>query len=135
MQPDVFNIVYSETYNECELNVKIFNTSEILKIISMGETSRVQFKRELAPGQAGDIVAEIVAMSNVEGGKILIGIEDKTGAVIGLGFDELEKASNYLFNWTANNIKPAVAIFTETVNIDINLFREFYQKKYEEQSY
>jgi len=94
------------------------NSVEIREVINAGETSRVQFKKELKAKQADDLVAELVAMSNFEGGKILIGIEDKKGTVIGLGFDALEKANNYLFNWATNNIKPAVTIFTETVSID-----------------
>ena len=94
------------------------NNIEIREVINAGETSLVQFKKELKAKQADDLVAELVAMSNFEGGKILIGIEDKKGTVIGLGFDALEKANNYLFNWATNNIKPAITIFTETVSID-----------------
>ncbi len=94
------------------------NAVEIRELINAGETSRVQFKRELQAKQADDIVAELVAMSNFEGGKILIGVEDKKGTVIGLGFEALEKANNYLFNWATNNIKPSITVFTETVNID-----------------
>jgi len=91
---------------------------EIREIINAGETSRVQFKQERKAKQADDIVAEIVAMYNFEGGKILIGVDDKKGTVIGLGFEALEKANNYLFNWATNNIKPSVTLFTETVSID-----------------
>jgi ATP-dependent DNA helicase RecG len=91
---------------------------EIREIINGGETSRVQFKKELKAKQAEDIVAELVAMSNFEGGKILIGVEDKKGTIIGLDFEALEKANNYLFNWATNNVKPSVTVFTETVSID-----------------
>jgi ATP-dependent DNA helicase RecG len=57
-------------------------------------------------------------MSNFEGGKILIGVEDKKGTVIGVEFEALEKANNYLFNWATNNVKPSVTVFTETIYID-----------------
>ncbi|MBE9551454.1 MAG: putative DNA binding domain-containing protein [Proteobacteria bacterium] len=94
------------------------NASELLDIINAGETSRVQFKKELQSKQAGDIVAEMVAMSNSEGGTILFGVEDKTGDIGGLDFKEVEATNNYLFNWATNNIKPCVTVFTETVNIE-----------------
>ncbi len=91
---------------------------ELHEIINAGETSRVQFKKKLQPKQAGDIVAEMVAMSNFEGGTILFGVEDKTGNISGLSFAEIEAANNYLFNWATNNIKPSIAVFTETVSVE-----------------
>ena len=94
------------------------NALELLDMIDAGETSRVQFKKELQPKQAGDIVAEMVAMSNFEGGTILVGVEDKTGNIRGMSFTEIEAANNYLFNWATNNVKPSVAVFTETVKIE-----------------
>lgn len=89
---------------------------ELLDIINAGETSKVQFKRELKSKQADDIVAEMVAMSNYEGGIILLGVENKSGNIFGLNFEEIESANNYLFNWASNNIKPAIIIYTETIN-------------------
>ena len=94
------------------------NALELLDMIDAGETSRVQFKKELQPKQAGDIVAEMVAMSNFEGGTLLVGVEDKTGNIRGMSFTEIEAANNYLFNWATNNVKPSVAVFTETVKIE-----------------
>jgi len=89
---------------------------ELLDIINAGETSKVQFKRELKLKQAADIVAEMVAMSNYEGGIMLLGVENKSGNIVGLTFEEIESANNYLFNWASNNIKPAIIIYTETIN-------------------
>jgi len=75
------------------------NTTELIKIINGGENSQVQFKQQLKAKPADDIVAELVAMSNFQGGKILIGIEDKAANIIGLDFETIEKVNNYLFNW------------------------------------
>jgi predicted HTH transcriptional regulator len=94
------------------------NTVELLDIVNGGENSRVQFKREITTKQSGDIAAEIVAMSNFEGGLIIVGIEDKTGNITGLSFREIETINNLLFNWASNQIKPAISIFTETVAAD-----------------
>jgi|ERR1035437_708239 ATP-dependent DNA helicase RecG len=94
------------------------NAIELLDMIAAGETSRVQFKRELKSKQAENIIAELVAMSNYEGGTMLIGVEDATGKIIGLIFDEINSANNDLFNWASNNIKPPIIIYTETININ-----------------
>lgn len=91
---------------------------ELLEKITGGETSSVQFKRELKPKQAEDIIAEMVALSNYEGGIIILGVEDKSGSIVGLSFEEIEEANNLFFNWATNNIKPAIIIYTETVNVD-----------------
>ncbi len=40
------------------------NTIELLEKINAGESSLIQFKREITPKQSGDIAAEMVAMSN-----------------------------------------------------------------------
>lgn len=91
---------------------------ELLSIVSSGENSTVQFKRTVTRHLASDITAEMVALSNTEGGLIIIGIDDKTGDIIGLNFKEIETINNLLFNWAANNVKPAINIFTETVILD-----------------
>ncbi|HEY5535339.1 MAG TPA: RNA-binding domain-containing protein [Ignavibacteria bacterium] len=91
---------------------------ELLEKINGGETSNVQFKREIKPKQADDIIAEMVAMSNYEGGIILLGIEDKSGSIVGLSFEEIEEANNFFFNWATNNVKPAIFVYTETVNVN-----------------
>ena len=90
---------------------------ELLDIINAGETSKVEFKREIKPKQADNIIAEMVAMSNYEGGIMLIGVEDETGNIVGLKFEEINSANKDLFNWASNNIKPAIIIYTETINI------------------
>jgi len=94
------------------------NTVELLDLVNRGESSLIQFKREITPKQSGDIAAEMVAMSNFEGGLIIIGIEDKKGDIIGLNFKAIEAINNLLFNWASNNIKPAITIFTETVLVE-----------------
>jgi len=66
------------------------NTVELLDLVNRGESSLIQFKREITPKQSGDIAAEMVAMSNFEGGLIIIGVEDKTGDIIGLNFKAIE---------------------------------------------
>lgn len=91
---------------------------EIKQLIESGESSTVQFKRMIKSSKTNDLVAEMVAMSNYQGGTIIIGVDDATGEITGLDFNDIEKYNNYLFNWATNNVNPSIVIYTETVTID-----------------
>jgi predicted HTH transcriptional regulator len=88
---------------------------ELVDIISSGETSKVQFKRELDSNDA--MAAELIAFSNAKGGKIFIGVEDKTGELIGLNADQIRSYNQLLANIANDMIKPKVFIFTEVINV------------------
>lgn len=94
------------------------NVIEVLDIIGSGETSKVQFKREIDNDDA--IAAEIIAMSNSKGGRIIFGVEDKTGQIIGLDYEQIQNYSNKLANIANDRIKPQVFIRTEVVSVDDN---------------
>ena len=51
--------------------------AEIKKLIKKGEGKTIEFKRTLPDGN--HIAKTVIAFSNMAGGKIIIGIEDKTG--------------------------------------------------------
>ena len=86
---------------------------ELLTLLEIGETSRVQFKDKMPHGDS--IAQEIVAMSNSAGGIILFGIEDVTGTVNGLSPEEIELYDRQI-SQVADNIKPPVYVTTEVVN-------------------
>ena len=90
------------------------NIIELLDIVSSGETSKVQFKETLP--QADSMSREIVAMSNSIGGIILLGIKDKTGAIVGLSPEQIEYADRKIAEF-ADNIKPTVYVSTEVVKV------------------
>lgn len=94
------------------------NAIELLDIISSGETSRVQFKREI--GNDNSIAAELIALSNSKGGIILFGIEDKTGKVVGLDYQQLQSFNNRLATTTSEKVKPEISIDTEVVTVSTN---------------
>jgi predicted HTH transcriptional regulator len=91
------------------------NPIELLNIISAGETSRVQFKREL--DNQDKVASEIIAFSNSKGGMILFGVEDKTGGIIGLDYQELQKTGNIVATIANDFVKPLVYITTEVVRV------------------
>lgn len=91
------------------------NESELLNLIQMGESSQVQFKFRVTNANA--IGAEMVALANTKGGKIIIGVDDKTAEIDGLSFTELQEANALLANAASNNVKTPVYIYTETVKV------------------
>ncbi len=98
------------------------NAIQLLDLISTGETSTVQFKKEMP--HRDSIQQEIVAMSNSSGGQILMGIEDVTGQPIGLNPEQIEEYDRVVAQ-IVDNVKPVVFIQTEVVKLvgtgDINI--------------
>jgi predicted HTH transcriptional regulator len=90
------------------------NAIELLDIISAGETSKVQFKQEMDDDK---FAAEMIAMSNAKGGVILVGVEDKTGQITGLNYEQLQSYNSRLANIANDKVKPQIFISTEVVSI------------------
>ena len=93
-------------------------SSEVLSIISKGESSRVQFKERMPHVES--MAQELVAFSNSEGGLIIFGVNDKTGDLNGLSFSEIASINNQLTNIATNNVLPPVFFETETVTANGN---------------
>ncbi|NUM43015.1 MAG: putative DNA binding domain-containing protein, partial [Leptospiraceae bacterium] len=91
------------------------NAIELLDIISAGETSKVQFKREIDNDDS--IAAELIALSNSKGGIILFGVEDKKGTVLGLNYEQLQLYNNRIATIANEKIKPQIFLYTEVVSV------------------
>jgi predicted HTH transcriptional regulator len=89
---------------------------EILELIRGGESCTVQFKERL-PHQ-DSLAQEMVAFSNTEGGLLIIGVNDKTGSLNGLSFDEIQTINRQLVKVTSQSVFPSITITTETVNVE-----------------
>lgn len=89
---------------------------ELKDIISRGETSRIQFKRTFRTVE--DVANEMIAFSNSYGGTILIGIDDKSGKVIGLTFEELQRLGNMVATAAKDWVHPGVFPIVETASVD-----------------
>ncbi len=82
---------------------------ELLEIINNGENSGVEFKRDdLANHQLAKV---LVALSNLEGGMVLLGVEDD-GTVSGLTRDRLEE---WVMNTCRDKIRPGIIPYFETI--------------------
>ncbi len=94
------------------------NAIELLDIINTGETSKVQFKEKMT--HPDSIAAEMAAFSNTMGGMIFFGVKDKTGEIMGLSYEEIQKYSQDIGNYATNNIVPGIYVKTEVVPVDYN---------------
>jgi len=86
---------------------------ELLDIIARGESSKVQFKERLP--HLDDLAKEMIAFTNTDGGIILIGINDKTGELNGLSFEDIGTTNRDLVNTATQKVFPPINIKTETV--------------------
>ena len=89
--------------------------AELLEIISNGENSGVEFKRDDVPPEK--IAKECVAFANLQGGMILLGVEDD-GTIIGINRPNCEEwVMDVVFG---NYIHPRIIPYYEEVVIDEN---------------
>jgi len=88
---------------------------ELLSIINAGESSKAQFKERLP--HPDSLAHEMIAFSNSRGGKIIFGVNDKTGELNGLSFDEIQQINRQVVNIASQKVYPPVYLETETVSV------------------
>ena len=91
-------------------------TNDILEQIKAGEVSGVQFKERALDKY--DIGCELVAFSNARGGKLVVGVNDKTGQINGLSYSEVQETTNLLSDIASENVVPSILINVETVAVE-----------------
>lgn len=87
--------------------------SELLELISHGENSGVEFKRDdTRPEQ---LAKEIAALANLQGGTVILGVEDD-GAISGIQREDLELwVMDTVFG---RKIHPMILPFYEEISVD-----------------
>ena len=83
--------------------------TELLESISNGESSGVEFKRDVL--QNHELAKELVAFSNLDGGMMVLGVDDD-GRIAGLTRDRLEE---WVMTACRDKIRPGIIPFFETV--------------------
>jgi ATP-dependent DNA helicase RecG len=83
--------------------------TELLEIVSNGENSGVEFKRDEVT--TDHLARELVAFSNFRGGMVLLGVEDG-GSISGITRPDLEQ---FVMNTCRTLIRPAIIPFFEIV--------------------
>ena len=89
---------------------------DILKQIEAGEVSGVQFKERALDKY--DIGCELVAFSNARGGKLVVGVNDKTGKINALSYSEVQETTNLLSDIASENVVPSILINVDTVEVE-----------------
>ena len=72
-----------------------------------GEGKYVEFKAEI-PDRHEKFLKDIIAFSNTSGGKVILGIEDETGDVIGIGDQNPFKLSDKISNMIDDSCVPQI---------------------------
>lgn len=88
---------------------------ELLQMRDLAEAGKVQFKERA--NDRYDIGCEMVAFSNSHGGQLVIGINDKSGAINALSYVELQETTNLLTSIASENVIPNVLIDVENVPV------------------
>ena len=92
-------------------------TEDIFKDLCLcGETTKVQFKQAFTSQK--EIAKEMIAFANSKGGVILFGVEDKTGKLVGLSYEQIQQTSRELGNAANEQVRPTIYIETEVVRIE-----------------
>lgn len=60
----------------------------------------------------------MIAFANTKGGVILFGVEDKSGKLVGLSYDEIQVISRELGNAANEQVRPTIYIDTEVVRTE-----------------
>ena len=86
--------------------------AELFEIIANGENSGVEFKRDdIRPEQ---LAKEIVALANLQGGRLILGVEDD-GTISGL---QQKNAQEWVLNVFRDKVFPQIIPFYEEIKID-----------------
>ncbi len=90
-------------------------TVELMTILAQGEDSFHQFKKDIT--NADSLAAEMVAFSNGQGGKIIIGVNDN-GVISGLSTSDIQRLNKLISNVASQNIRPIINPTTQNMTID-----------------
>ncbi|MCY3986927.1 MAG: putative DNA binding domain-containing protein [Candidatus Dadabacteria bacterium] len=83
--------------------------TELLEIIANGENSGVEFKRDTLENYS--LAKELVAFSNLDGGLVLLGVDDD-GSIKGITRDHVEQ---WVMNACRDKIRPGIIPFFEII--------------------
>ncbi|KAF5435354.1 ATP-dependent DNA helicase RecG [Candidatus Methanophagaceae archaeon] len=97
-----------------ETRVITMNRTQLMEIIRNGESSGVEFKRDDVRSQ--NVAKEIASLANLEGGYILLGVEDD-GTVTGVTRSDIEE---WVMNICSGSIQPPIIPYFEIVPWDGN---------------
>ncbi len=96
---------------------------ELMFHLRLGEDSSIEFKAVVFDGNKikspnrDSIAHEIAAFANGSGGRILLGVDDKSRDVIGFEDDKVALTEEWIVNLSQQNINPPVKLDTRLVQL------------------
>ncbi len=93
-------------------------TIELLEILERGEDSRHQFKENF--NNVNALAAEMVALANAQGEKIIVGVSDN-GDIVGLSHDDIGRLNQLVSNGASQSVRPPINPLTENVATESGL--------------
>ena len=72
-----------------------------------GESKNIEYKQEI-PEKHERFLKDIIAFSNSSGGRIIVGIADKTGEVVGIGNQNPFKLSDSISDMIFDACEPMI---------------------------
>lgn len=96
-----------------------------------GEDKHVEFKAEI-PKKHEKFLKDIIAFANTSGGKTIVGVEDETGKIVGLGDQNPFKLSDAISNMISDACTPQInmEITPKTVGSETVLEVEVFPGRY-----
>lgn len=89
----------------------------MLKELLMGESKNIEYKSVL-PDKSEKYIKTVVAFANTQGGKLIIGVDDRTRKVIGVDEDVLFQWMDSLANTIDDSCEPQIIPDIEPQTID-----------------
>ena len=89
----------------------LLTKTDLLALIANGENSGVEFKRDAIKPQ--DLAKELVAFGNLEGGVVLLGVEDD-GTISGLQRDATQ-VEEWVMNVCRTHVRPGLIPFFQII--------------------
>jgi len=90
------------------------NRADLQELIRNGENSEVEFKRDDV--HQDKLASEMAALLNLEGGHILLGVEDN-GSIAGL-VRPTKEAEEWVMNIAQNNLQPPAILVWQAIKLD-----------------
>ena len=89
----------------------------IVDEIRSGESQNIEFKREL-PNKSEKYIKTLAAYANSSGGKLIVGVEDKTREIVGVDVADVPKLIDKITNTLADTVTPQIIPSITSADID-----------------
>lgn len=89
---------------------------DILDQLDIGEDSHNQFKVDIENGNS--LASEMTAFSNTNGGRIIVGVEDKENKIVGLSKERIHALNQVISSVASQMVHPAINPMTEALKIN-----------------